>query len=88
MRTKPIRFRIRTIMIVIAAVAVLMGLLTAMRRWSALRGIPVRAIVVIAAIVFFLIALFVEFSVFAAYFSRGRTRPRQTRIRPGRHPRK
>jgi hypothetical protein len=75
-------------MIIIAAVAVLMGVLTAIGRWSALAGIPVRAIVVIAAIVFFLMALFVEFSVFAVYFSRGRTQPRQARIRPRPRPRK
>jgi hypothetical protein len=49
----PIRFRIRTIMIVIAALAVLMGMRKSMPRWSDSLVLPLKAIVVLAAIVFF-----------------------------------
>jgi hypothetical protein len=49
----PIRFRIRTIMIVIAALAVLMGMRKSMPRWSDSLVLPLKAIVVLASIVFF-----------------------------------
>ena len=59
-----IRFRIRTIMIVIAAVAVLMGLL-------------MNVGVVVATTIVFLVASVIEFFAFSFHLSRGRTRPPQ-----------
>jgi hypothetical protein len=49
----PIRFRIRTIMIVIAAVAVLMGMPRDMPRWSDSLVLPLKAIVVLTVVVLF-----------------------------------
>ena len=81
----PIRFRIRTIMIVIAAVAVVMGLLMGLRpNWPLiLLFFKVGGVLTVMAV--FLVALVLEFAAFATYLSRGRTRPRQVR-RAGNRP--
>jgi ABC-type polysaccharide/polyol phosphate export permease len=68
-----IRFRIRTIMITIAVVAILMGI----HRFS--RGVPVDAGAVLLLLVL-LVGVFVEFAVFCAYFWPG-TRPHDQYLR-------
>ena len=60
----PIRFRIKTIMVVIATLAVVMGLL-------------MNAGVVAATAIVLLVGSLVEFSAFSFHLSRGRTRPPQ-----------
>ena len=70
----PIRFRLRTIMIVIASLAVLMGLLMAQFRLIARTDAASVFAVELAAIIVLVVPLLLQFYILAAYFWRGPTR--------------
>jgi amino acid transporter len=70
----PIRFRIRTMMIVIALLAVLTGLLMLQFRLTARMNSSSLFAVELAAIIVFVVPLLLQFYVLAAYFWRGPTR--------------
>ncbi len=90
----PIRFRIRTIMIAIASLAVLMAMVKALRGpffenmvmfTAAVVFLAAATVVFLVAVILFLIALVRDLFAFAVYFWRGRTRllqfPRNDNLR-------
>jgi uncharacterized membrane protein len=68
------RFRLRTMMIVVASLAVLMGLFTALLRLSARTNAPMVFAFVFVAIAVLVVAVVVQDCVVAVYFWRGRAR--------------
>jgi phosphatidylglycerophosphate synthase len=79
----PIRFRIRTIMILIAALALVMGALNALRLpffdnmiafTAALIFLVSAAVAILVLVVFFVVRVVVDLFACAVYFWRGRTR--------------
>jgi hypothetical protein len=72
------RFRIRTMMIVVASLALLMGLLMVQFRLLARMDAGALFVVELAAIIVFVVPLLVLFYILAAYFWRGPTRHSQS----------
>jgi hypothetical protein len=70
----PIRFRLRTIMIAIALLAMLMGLFVAQFRLVAQRGAEFVIVIETAAIIVLIVPLLLAFFILATYFLRWPTR--------------
>ena len=68
------RFRIRTALIVVAALALLMGLLTLALRWIARTDESLVVLIVFAVTVVLVIPLLVQFCVLSFYFRRSMAR--------------
>ena len=71
---RPIRFRLRTMMIAIASLAALMGLLMLQFRLMARMRAESLFAIEFAAIIVVIIPLLLQFYILAAYFWRGPTR--------------
>jgi amino acid transporter len=69
-----IRFRIRTMMIVVASLALLMGLLMVQFRLLARMDAGALFVIELAAIIVFVVPLLILFYILAAYFRREPTR--------------